>query len=259
MTHRPRHAWVRARDVLEKLLRLQSPSGARVELGRVTYVGEGLYRTAYAAAVEAKPDANALSRAWVVLLPRDDVDDDDESHASPSQELQLLAALHANESLPFRVPRPLGALPGPTGTVLVREYVRGIPLDLRAGRQGIVRPWEIVAKISAALHGIATYSLAQPLQAGPATRREHARLMLQSLESLPQPEARASIGTTVSSILSRSLSHCPTAGCARPTSASRFAMAQSGCWSMQIAAEQAPSTNAGYRQAAPPVLSRALA
>ena len=98
----PSAGWVRARDVLETLLRLQSPSGARIELGRVTCVGEGMFRQAFAADVEVVPDANSLSRAWVALLPRDDLDDDDdESHASPSRELQLLAALQAQEQLPL--------------------------------------------------------------------------------------------------------------------------------------------------------------
>lgn len=185
----PSAGWVRARDVLETLIRLQSPSGAHIELGRVTCVGEGMFRRAYAAEVDVVPDANALSTAWVALLPREDIDDDG-SHASHSRELQLLATLHAHEQLPFRVPRPLGALPGPRGTVLAREFLRGSPLDLRAGRQPAIRPWEVVATIAASLHNLEARSLALPFESGPATRREHALRMLRTLDSLPLAEAR---------------------------------------------------------------------
>jgi aminoglycoside phosphotransferase (APT) family kinase protein len=183
----PSPPWVRARDVLETLVRLQSPSDGRIELGRVTNIGHGLYRRAFVAQVDVTPDANALSGAWVALLPRDDLDiDNDVLHAAPNRELRLLAILQAHPQLPFRTPRPLGALPSSSGTVLAREFLPGIPLDLRSGRQSTIRPWEVVATIAAAVHGIET----QALQASATTRREHARSMLQSIERLPLPEAR---------------------------------------------------------------------
>jgi aminoglycoside phosphotransferase (APT) family kinase protein len=180
--------WVRARDVLETLVRLQSPSSARIELGRVTWVGEGMFRDAYGTAVDVTPDANALSGGWVVLLPRGK-SAAAELHTGPSRELRVLAALQGL-SLPFRVPRPLGALPGPHGIALAREFIRGIPLDLRDGKQGRVRPWEIVATIAAGVHVIDTSAAALSFPDAPATRRDHARAALRSLETLEFAEAR---------------------------------------------------------------------
>ena len=180
--------WARARDVLNTLVRLQSPSDARIELGRVTRVGEGLFRDAYAATAEVTPDPNALSGSWVVLLPRSKADRAGLSEQT-GRELRVLAALQRRQ-LPFRVPRPLGALPGPHGTSLVREFVPGIRLELRAGRQGAVRPWEIVATVAAGVHAVTSSEVAKCFAAAPATRREHARLALGSLEALDCVEAR---------------------------------------------------------------------
>lgn len=180
--------WASARDVLKTLVGLQSPSGAQIELGRVTRIGAGLFRDAYAATAEVSPDPNALSGSWVVLLPRSNADGD-ELCVQSSRELRVLAALQGCQ-LPFRVPRPLGALPGPHGTSLVREFVPGVPLDLRAGHQPSLRPWEIVATIAAGVHAIDTSAVAECFRERPATRRDHAYVALESLEALECAEAR---------------------------------------------------------------------
>lgn len=180
--------WVRARDVLDTLVRSQSAGDARIEIGRVTAIGEGMFREAYAATAEVEPDPHALSGSWVVLLPRGELDGQ-ELNVVPSRELRVLAALQQCR-LPFRTPRPLGALPGPHGTSLVCEFVRGVPLDLRAGRQPAIRPWEVVATIAAGVHAVDPSAASGCFPAGPATRRDHARIALGSLEALDCAEAR---------------------------------------------------------------------
>jgi aminoglycoside phosphotransferase (APT) family kinase protein len=155
-----------------------------------------MYREAYVAAVSVTPDANALSRTWVVLVPRrdadigDDDDDTDVSSAACRRELQVLEALQLQQPLPFRSPKPLGCLPGPHGTALVREFIPGIPLDLRAGRQGKVRPWEVVAEVAAGVHEVDTQGLPQSFVQDRATRRDHALIALRTIEALQLPEAR---------------------------------------------------------------------
>ncbi|HET8936605.1 MAG TPA: aminoglycoside phosphotransferase family protein [Polyangiales bacterium] len=148
-----------------------------------------MFRDAYAAHVEVVPDAtgSARSGAWVVLLPRGNADAG--SAASCSRELQLLVALQ-REQLPFRTPRSLGTLPTPHGTAFAREYLPGIPVDLRAGRQPGIQPWEVVATIAAAVHAIDARKVALLFPKAPATRRDHARLELRALESLQLAEAR---------------------------------------------------------------------
>ena len=187
MSRRGPRDWATAREVLETLVRHQSPGGARIELGRVTYVGSGLCREAFAANVELVPDANQLSGTWVVLLPCSD--DAAENASRCSRELQVLAALQQRQ-LPFRTPRPLGVLPVARGAALVRQFIPGVPLDLRAGRQPSLRPWEVVAEIAAGIHALDTGEFTSIFSDAPATRREHAQRELRVLETLQLTEAR---------------------------------------------------------------------
>jgi hypothetical protein len=37
---------------------------------------------------------------------------------------------------------------------LVRQFLPGVELDLRAGRQPFIRPWEVVGELAAAIHSL---------------------------------------------------------------------------------------------------------
>jgi aminoglycoside phosphotransferase (APT) family kinase protein len=177
--------WARARNVLEDLARLQSAAGAEIDVGRVVYIDSGLSRDAYGAALTVTPDEAQISDTYAVLLPRKDARSD--LPISTRRELRLLAAL-GRASMPFRVPRPLGALPEHHGIALACTWIRGVPLDLRAGRQPSLRPWEVIGSLAAGVHAVDTAVL-PAIVGGHQTRREHALAELATLEEVPGPEA----------------------------------------------------------------------
>jgi aminoglycoside phosphotransferase (APT) family kinase protein len=182
----PRAGWARALAVLERLAREHGGPGAEVEVGRATKIGEGLSRDVFAAEVSVRPDPDDLSDVYVVQLPGNEAEPGLEGRTR--KELRLLAWLQYH-TLQFRVPRPLGVVADQGGLALARAFVRGIPLDLRAGRQPSLRPWQIVGEIAASLHSLEVTLLPECVS-GHSTRQEHALAALASLEGLEPAEAR---------------------------------------------------------------------
>jgi aminoglycoside phosphotransferase (APT) family kinase protein len=182
----PGPGWARARAVLERLAQSQSPPHSKIEVGRVMKIGDGLSRDAFAAELTVDPDLDALSDVYAVLLPRNGALPD--LNVRTHQELRLLAWL-SGQALRFRVPRPLGVMPDRHGIALARSFIRGVPLDLRAGRQPSLRPWQVVGEIAAAIHGL-DLSSAPALFVDHGTRRDHALASLAILGQLEEPEAK---------------------------------------------------------------------
>jgi len=178
----PKTAWVRAKRAL--LAVLASHGHVVVDVGRVTKIGSGLSRDVYGAWVEHD---EGRERSYAVALPRADAPSDLDD--ATVREAQLLAWL-GGLALPFRVPAAIGTTRDDAGrVVLVRTYERGVPLDLRAGQQHAVRPWEIVGAIAAAIHTVPGEHVGERT-VGFETRRAHARDALRVLEGLEPPEMR---------------------------------------------------------------------
>jgi aminoglycoside phosphotransferase (APT) family kinase protein len=176
--------WARAKRVLREALERE---GVAVrEIGRVTKIGDGLSREVYGASVE---HADGTEQAYAVLLPTRDADAELEQRTL--RELRLLTTL-ARRPFPFRVPAIVGGLREGRHTVLVRHFVPGVPLDLRAGRQPSVRPWEIVGEIAAAIHAVSASEI-DDVTAGFATRREHALEELAVLDGLELAEMQLAL------------------------------------------------------------------
>ena len=173
--------WARAKHVLRSLLELEL--GPVRDIGWVKKIGDGLSRDIFAAEVEL---VDGRCDTYVVALPRRDAEPalDDRTR----RELRLVARLRERE-LPFRVPEMIGAFPDGDRLALVRRFVRGIELDLRADRQPSVRPWAIVGEITAAIHSVAGSQVAE-LVPGPSTRRAHALEEIAAIESLPPAERK---------------------------------------------------------------------
>lgn len=131
------------------------------EVSRVELLGDGLSRTAWYGDIDISPDPRELSGIYVALVPREaDVTDRAEREAT------ILNALGTLD-LPIRVPRR-GVMVDVHGRpVLVREYIRGVPVDSLP--KGDERRWLTIARAAAAIHGVDASIIA-----GPATRREHA-------------------------------------------------------------------------------------
>jgi len=177
--------WARAKRVLRELF--ERETGASVEIGPVRKIGDGLAREIFAADVDLSPDPDRRSNTYVVALPCPDADP--ELDERTSTELRLVARLRETV-LPFRLPVMAGAYPDGDRLALVRRFVAGIELDLRAGRQSRVRPWALVAEIASAIHGISGLHVADVVT-GHATRLDHARAALSIFDDLEVTEMKA--------------------------------------------------------------------
>jgi hypothetical protein len=131
--------WACAKYAVRDLLEQWSGPPTRAEVGFVKKIGRGLSRDIFAAEVMLRPDPGGRSGDFVVLPPRRDADPEVDVRAR--KELRLLGRLD-QQKLPFRVPHVVGAYPVSGRLALVRRFLPGIELDLRAGRQPGGRPWE---------------------------------------------------------------------------------------------------------------------
>lgn len=173
--------WVRAKHVLRDLL--EREAGAVRDVGWVKKIGHGLSRDIFAAEVDL---VDGRCDTYAVALPRRDADRLLDERTS--RELRLVATLRERR-FPFRLPQMVGAFPDGERLALVRRYAAGVELDLRAGRQGGVKPWQVVAEIAAAIHAVPGREVADVVP-GYETRAAHARAALAVLEGLSPIEMR---------------------------------------------------------------------
>jgi aminoglycoside phosphotransferase (APT) family kinase protein len=184
--------WRRAADVLVRAMRGRVGSGVRVEFGRVVRIGSGLSRDLFGAHLDVTPDPDNLSGSYVAMLPRRDAVPGLE--ARTHREAALLQRL-VELALPFRVPHVLGIVAEGSHSVLVREFLPGIPLEFRAGNQPGLEPWDIVGRVAAAVHSIKPSRLRDVL-AGHASAQEHRRAELDVFNGLPGVEEAAAWAQT---------------------------------------------------------------
>lgn len=180
--------WARAKRLLRDAFVRRVGRTAIFEIGWVQFLGDGLCRKAFIAEVSLRPDPEDLSDNYVVLLPRPDAERSyDERAWSEARLLTRLASL----DLPLRIPKILGLLSDGGRPAIIETAVHGVPLDLRAGRQASLRPWEIVAEAAAEVHALNGESLSPDWKMpGFGTRRDHALASLSILEGRPEPLLR---------------------------------------------------------------------
>lgn len=156
----------------------------QAELGRIERLGRGCFRRAFCAQVAAPPGSGVASGVYVVLVPTADAPEDEHA-ATPEQEAALLRRLH-ELSFPLNIPRVMGLVRDRWDggrPLLVETFVSGMPLEFRTcSRQG-VRPWEVVARVAAAIHAVDAAALGDGM-AGASTRREHAEVELAVFDGL---------------------------------------------------------------------------
>ncbi|WP_437840194.1 phosphotransferase family protein [Sorangium sp. So ce1153] len=144
-------------------------------------VGHGLSSEVYAAHVELVPDPEGRSGAHVALLPV--TGSASRTLASWQREGALLERIAARTSA-IRVPTLTAIVPIGGVHVVVRPYLDGLPLDLRAGRQPSVAPWEVIARVAATVHAIDVDDI--PDLGGHATRRAHALSEISALHGVSE-------------------------------------------------------------------------
>jgi aminoglycoside phosphotransferase (APT) family kinase protein len=176
--------WARAKRILRAVAEQRAGNTAKVEIGYVKKMGHGLSRDVFAAEVDIATSSGRAVDEIAVLLPRRGCDAAIDERTR--KEARLLVDL-ATMDLPFRVPRGFGVCPDIGHPALVRSFERGVELDLRAGRQGRVRPWETVASVAAAIHRVGPESISW-LVPRYATRLDHARAAIGELDDLREPE-----------------------------------------------------------------------
>ncbi len=178
--HHRKRGWVHAKEALRyAVANLLSPD-AEVEVGWVKRIGQGLHRDVYAAEVEGRSAAGEIRRDLVALIPRADAPAD--LWERTLREPLLLKTL-CDLDLELRVPQWSTVVLESRRPVLVREFVRGAPLDLRAGRQSRVRPWQVVGQTAAAVHTVEPRHVTG-LVPGFETRREHAIARVEEIEEI---------------------------------------------------------------------------
>ena len=179
----PEAGWVRAKRAFRRAFESQPD----LEIGRVKWISAGLSRDAFAAWIEV-PDDPKLSGSYVALLPKSGSD------PKLDERCRREALIHKRlNSLPlsFKIPQMLQLVPESGRIILVREFVEGIQLDLRSGRQTWVKPWELIATIASSIHGQPTTFFEELKPAFP-TRKEFAlaKLAAVSEDSSSEPEVR---------------------------------------------------------------------
>jgi aminoglycoside phosphotransferase (APT) family kinase protein len=143
-------------------------------------------REIFAASVTVDPDKPKRSGTYVAMIPRGGVDAAlDERTERELKTLQRLTTM----SLPFRVPRPVGAVSDIGGVALARGFVEGAPLALHAGGQPGVSPWDTLGELAAAIHSIDPWVFAGVLE-DPGSRLSHARAQLRVFDGVDAPEVR---------------------------------------------------------------------
>jgi aminoglycoside phosphotransferase (APT) family kinase protein len=187
----PAAGWSRAKRILGCVVLQWAGPGAKVDVGYVKRMGGGLSRDVFAAEVEVAKDFKRDVHEVAVLLPRhrryeSDVPDLDLTNRT-RKEARLLHDL-ASVDWPFRVPRIFGVYPDGESIALVRSFERGMALELRAGKQSQVRPWEVVGNVAASIHWIMPEKVPW-LEPRYATRLDHAQAAMRELDDLAESEA----------------------------------------------------------------------
>lgn len=181
-----KQGWAVAAGVLRRALVDLGAGDGDDAVGWVSYLGDGLTHVTFGATC-LLPGGH--ERPLVVRLPRAGAEG--EQAAEARREVSLLRYLEA-VNLPFRPPRVVAAVPVEGSLALVQEWVAGVPADLRVSRFPGGRPWELVGRIAAALHGLDPEPLRSFLP-GHATRRDHALAFSRILESVPGPEGEEAL------------------------------------------------------------------
>ncbi len=182
--HRRRHRWREASSLLKAALRRRAGDSARIDVGRLDYLGKGLSRSAYAAEVEIAGDPRG-ARPYVVLLPNADAESGYDRRTR--REAEVLRILPRRD-LPLRVPELVAMIDDGGRPGLIETRVAGMSLANGGGRWAVPAPWQIVAEVAVAVHGVKT-GLFEGL-GGHSTRRGHAQAELAVFDGLDDPLVR---------------------------------------------------------------------
>jgi aminoglycoside phosphotransferase (APT) family kinase protein len=172
--------WVRAKRALRAAFEPTTEIKVEIDMGFVKFLGGGLTRRAFAASIELSPDPKGQSDAYVALIPNPGAPDYDENIR---RELELLRWLAA-QPMAIRTPRAVALVDDRGTPILVETFVEGLAVDLRAGRQPGIHPWQLVADVAVEIHAVPP-----PPRMAMRTRQEHRLELIEALERVsPRPD-----------------------------------------------------------------------
>lgn len=172
--------WVRAKRALLAAFEPATDFGVDVDIGFVEFRGGGLTRRAFATSIDLSPDPKNLSGAYVALIPSPEAPNYGENIRREFELLRWLAV----QPMDVRAPRAVALVDDRGTPILVESFVEGLAVDLRAGRQPAIRPWEVVADVAAKIHAVPP----SPRMA-PRTRQQHRLERIEALERVTQRPA----------------------------------------------------------------------
>ena len=177
--------WADAKEALYLLLEREGRRPTPGAVGFVRNIGEGFSNRVFGTSIK---HASGQEDWIVVKLPSPTARPDRDDHAR--REAAVLRYLEG-QSLPFKVPRPIGEIGSPVGLAIVQEWIDGMSVNLKSPVVFGEPPWELVARVAAALHGLDPTPLRAHIPAY-ASRRDHALARAACFEGLDEAEAKES-------------------------------------------------------------------
>ncbi|MGD9158697.1 MAG: phosphotransferase [Desulfobacteraceae bacterium] len=162
--------WAIARSALNIMLPFYYQDGIKYQIEWVTKIGEGLSREVYRADVTTINDGEENHDLIAVSLILNDADIDVWSRLIKEQ--YILKSIY-NKTGCFSVPKPTGILWKDGSLFSFTSFIRGFPLEFKTAKSLNKKPWEIVAKIAAEVHGFPVKNLPENLKQY-KTREDHA-------------------------------------------------------------------------------------
>jgi aminoglycoside phosphotransferase (APT) family kinase protein len=168
------------------LFEQNADQNSKVTVGKIRFLGSGLYRGVFSGWVEVEPDPQGLTDVYVVMLPNyNTAEDYVERIRCESKVLEALDRL----SFSIRVPRVIGLVEYEDTTILVESFVEGYKLDYKSTRNGVL-PWEVLGRLAATIHSV-DLSTIEGLTRGHQTLEEYARANLAVFEEFDEPLVNA--------------------------------------------------------------------
>lgn len=181
--------WAIARSALNIILQIYYQDRVKYQIEWVTKIGEGLSREVYRADVTTNNDGEEKHELLAVSLILNDADIDVWSRLIKEQ--YILKSI-INKSGSFSVPKPIGMLWKEGSLFSFTSFIRGFPLEFKTAKSLNKKPWEIVAKIAAEVHGFPVQNLPENLKQY-KTRKDHTIAEMNDFNKFNVPEIQEAL------------------------------------------------------------------
>jgi aminoglycoside phosphotransferase (APT) family kinase protein len=183
---RVRVNWADAKEALYVLLEGEDAPINRDSIGSIRHIGEGLSNRVFGTSIKR---ASGQEEWVVVKLPcmgaGPERDDDLRREAAVLRYLE-------QQSLTFKVPRPIAELESSTGVAIVQEWIDGMSVNLKGPACFGEASWDLIARVAAAIHDLDPAPLIGRIPTH-ETRRDHALAFATLVDGIDAIEARETL------------------------------------------------------------------